>query len=532
MADIVGIYYQKLLELMLTGSGKIRVPSKFHDQVKAIDVLLKNDKTAIVSTIYEYMVQSASVDINFTSTNEKVNNLFFDLDKNLNSNVNIDIPRGIRSFTEQYFRERWKSSFIVLNIRWKEVDGYIIPYRMWFMDGASIHAKNEKKLLNTNDYYYGRPKDKKVNIIENSPTTSILIRKPYNQWYDLYPTPYFIKKGTLYHALFKERIIEKQAEFLDSAFPYQLLIKAGSDEAMKTRQMPTEEDLKKLQKNYKNKKENIDEHTFTKGLVGAFPYDVNFEELIPNYVKVLDEKIIKSTDKNLASSLGLIELRGFSTNREESILNPKVLIEEIEDAVLDYAELWDDVIYLMKQKNEKKHRNTVKTIITVEPGIIRGFITDEMRTMIRSWYDRGIVAKESALENTTPLQFERQIRLRDEEKNKKLNYRLYPPVTQNMEKDVNDPSKPSPEDTPTDKKKKTPESKNYKNACDEIELIVKKMKSIKDIPKEIRKELSKEQATVFKNKFNEQFAKCTELKMDDYLREKTSMTYAIEAVKK
>ena len=124
--------------------------------------------------------------------------------------------------------------------------------------------------------------------------------------------------------------MEKQAEFLDTAFPYQLLIKAGSDEAMRRNQMPTDAELKKLQKEYKNRKKEIDEHSFSKGLVGAFPYDVNFEELIPDYKKVLDESIIKSTDKNLISSLGMIELRGFSSNREESILNPKILIEEIE----------------------------------------------------------------------------------------------------------------------------------------------------------------------------------------------------------
>lgn len=570
MADIVGIYYQKLLELMLTGSGKISVPKDFHSQIKLIDNLLKNDKSAIVSTIYEFMVNTATVDINFTSKNETMNNLLKDLKENINSNINIDIPRGLRTFTEQYFRERWKSSFIVLKIRWKKVDGYFIPSRMWIMDGASIYAKNDKKLLNTMEYYFGKPTEKKKNQLIETDKETILIRKPYNQWYDAYPTPYFVKKGTLYHALFKEKVLSKQAEVLDTAFPYQLLIKAGSDEAMRTKQMPSEEDLKKLQEQYKKRKEEFDEHVYSKGLVGAFPYDINFEELIPDYKKVVDDALLKPADKNLLSSLGLIELKGFSSNREEAILNPKVLIEEIQDAVFDYIELLDDVVYIMKQKNNLNRRNLSKIDISIEAGIIKAFITDEMRSMIRSLYDRGLISAPSTIENATPLNFERQLKLRDKGRKEKWTYRLYPPVTQNLEKDVNDPS------IPDDKIPGSPESKNYKNAhqgfivcenckssvdylnipesgmgyiqcpecsvnidqtgkcynaCAENNLIVKKLETIFDIPVGIKKYLSDIQANLFINKFNEKFDVCTELKMDNYLREKQSMQYAIDSIK-
>jgi len=524
MADIVGIYYQKLLELMLTGSGRISVPKEFHEQVKLIDKLIKNDTSALVTTILEFMIHTATVDINFISKNDTMNNLLGDLKKNLNSNINIDIPRGIRTFTEQYFRERWKSSFIVLKIRWRKIDGYFVPSRMWFMDGASIYAKNDKKLLNTHEYFHGKPNDKKSNILRDNEKETILIRKPYNQWYDIYPTPYLVKKGTLYHVLFKEKILSKQAEVLDTAFPYQLLIKAGSDIAMQTKQMPTEQQLKELQDQYKNRKEEFNEHQHSKGLVGAFPYDINFEELIPDYKKVIDEALLKPSDKNILNSLGMIELRGFSSNREEAILNPKILVEEITDSVLDYIELWDDVIYLMKQKNTNSRRNLSKLDITIEPGIIRAFISDEMRTMIRSWYDRGIVAKESALENTTPLKFERQLRLRDREKIEKLNIRCYPPVTQNLEKDVNDPS------IPDDKTPGSPESKNYKNA-NEAEIINKKMESANDIPNDIKKFLSKNQSELFVKKFNEKFEACTKLEIDDYLREKQSIEYAVDSIK-
>lgn len=531
MASVIDIYYQKLFDLLLSPAGKIRVPEEYHEQMRYIQELLRNDKTALISTILEFMVHTSTIDINFSSSNNTLNNLLEDWKNNINEGVNLDIPRGLRSFTEQYFRERWKSSFIILRIKWKKESGFWIPNRMWFMDGGSIYVKNEEGKLNTNKYYFGKPNDKDTNILNESTTESILIRKPYNHWYDLYPTPYLVRKGALYHALFKTKILNKQAEVLDTALPYQLLIKMGSQEAQRRGQMPTEQDMRDMEKAYQEKKQKIDEHTFAKGLIGTFPFDVNFEELIPDYQKALDEKIIRPTDKNILNSLGLIELRGFSSNREEAILNPKVLVEEINDAVLDYVELLDDVVKLILDKNKIEHRNLTKNNISIEPGIIKSFITDEMRTMIRSWYDRGLVAKKSAIENTTPLNFEHQVKLRDDERKLKLNKRLYPPVTQNLEQNENDPSEPI-DDLPDDKKPNTPEVKDYKNATEEIEIISEPMKSIRSIPDELRGVIKdKDVQRKFKEAFNEQFERSTKLKQDAKIREINSFKFAYNAIK-
>jgi len=533
MADIVQQYYEKLLTSAFSTKDRIYIPKTFHSRMKLITKLLENDSTSLISTILEFMVHTATVDINFISGNSTLDNILRTWKENLNINLNIDIPRGLRSFTEQFFRERWKSSFLVVRIRWKKQNDYWLPHRMWLMDGASIYVKNDSGKLNTNEYYFGKPTKKSSNKLSNTEKETVIVRKPYNHWYDKYPTPFLVRKGALYHALFKTKILEKQAEVLDSALPYQLLIKMGSDEAIRKGQMPNEEDMKNIEKQYQDKKDKMKDYPYSKGLVGTFAHDVNFEELIPDYIKALDEKIIKPTDKNILNSLGLIELRGFSSNREEAILNPKVLVEEVEDAVLDYIEFMKDIVYLIQEKNKDSRRNLSKNRIIVEPGIIKSFITDEMRTMIRSWYDRGIVAKESALENTTPLAFERQIRLRENERKEGLNYILYPPVTQNLEKDINDPSEPEQnEDIPEDKKKNTPEVEEYKNACSEEEYITERMKTIRSIPQNIRDYIpNKDIQREFKKAFNKQFIHGTKLGYDNKFREQMALEYAYNAIR-
>ena len=529
MSTVVEQYYNKLFDQMLSPTGKIKVANTFHNQMKQINSLLSNDKTALISTILEYMIHAGTVDINFNASNSNLTKLFESWKNNVNSDLNLDIPSGLRGFTEQYFRERWKSSFIVVNLKWHKFDGFWMPTRMYLMDGASIYVKNNKGNLNSNTYYLGKPHTEESNRLRNTETTTIIIRKPYNNWYDQYPVPYLVRKGALYHSLFKIKVLERQSDIIETAFPYQLLIKVGTQEAIKKGVGPSQTDLDTIKKKFQEQKKNFDEQTFAKGLVGAFAGDVNLEELIPDYKKALDEAILKPVDKNILYSLGMIELRGFSSNREEAILNPKVLVEEVEDAVKDYVELLNEIVKQIKIKNSGKY--TVNEKVEVQSGIIKTFLTDELRTLIRSWYDRGIVGQKSALENTTSLDYETQVKERDFEKKNKLDRKLYPRVVQNTEQNPADLS-PDNENIPDDKKPGTPEADNYKNACEETECIIEPMKTIRSIPNEIRDELNKDEQRIYKNAFNLCFAKCTELEFDDKLREQASLEFATEETKR
>lgn len=517
MADIVQQYYEKYFSLMLGAGGQISVAQDFHGQMAQVNTLLKNDQTALISTILDFMIQSATVDFGFDAQNDSLNRLLLDWKKNVNKNVNIDIPKGLRNFEEQLIRERLKSSMIAVKIRWGKMGGFKMPVKMWVMDGASIWVENKGKALNTNKYYLGQPNSKKTNILKDTEHETVLIRKPYNQWYDKYPTPYLVKSGALYHAMFKQKMLSRIAEVITTAFPYQFFIKMGTEQAINQGKAPTDEQMKKQLEMFQDSKSNTDEHQFAKGIGGAFPQDVNFEELIPSYEKVLDEKLMAPIDKNILSALGMIELKGFSSNREEMILNPKVMVEEVTDIVSDMTDFFGDIMDLIKDKNGAKY--TTNESIEVSSGVIESFMTDNMRNFVRSWYDRGLISMENGVEDTTSLNFKTQVKKREKENKDGLDILMYPRKTQNMDQEET-------EEVTPDKNTKTPEADNYKNASVETDLITEPMKTIRSIPEDIKKSLTKAEQQIFKISFNQGLEIGKSLGYDNFLLEKTAMEFA------
>lgn len=453
MAFNINTYYEEMFNALFSSNSKITIGRDFHAQVKKIDSLLNNDVTGMVTTIYDFMVQCATVPMIFETKNKSLNSIFTEWQDNVNSDVNIDIPRGFRSFSEQYFRERWKSSFIVLNIVWGKVDGYEMPVNMWFSDGASIYAEQPNDALNSTKYFIGKAKQKPL---ISTRTQTIIIRKPYNNWYDKYPTPYFVKKGTLYHALLKEKILSKQSQGLEQVFPAMLAIKMGCDEAMRRGEMPGKPALDEMKQKFINLQTSTEDRTLNNGLIGAFPYDVKFENLLPEFNKILDEKIVSGTDRNLLMSLGLIEFKGFSTNREESVLNPKPLVSEIEDAVEDFTQLIGDVIYEIRKRNSGTAKKFSAKEVTVGHAPIKALLTDAMKVLIRSLYDRGLVSKEDTVEGTSAFTFAQQVEKRKREIKENLDEIMKAPVILNQDnKDTSDnrtENEPNKEKSPAKKK--------------------------------------------------------------------------------
>ena len=521
-------YYNQVFDYLLSAGSKIKVSNNFHGQITQIDTILKNDHTALISTVLDFMVHSATVDIQFNTDNSNLTKVLQNWKKVLNTGIGIDIPRGLRSFTEQYFRERWRSSFIVLNIKWAKLDGYWLPSKMWFTDGASMYVNNNTGNLTATKYYIGKPTSDQRNLLPRA-NTDILVRKPYNQWYDEYPTPYLVKRGAIYHALFKQKILEKQGTVIESILPLLATIKMGCAEAMKKGIMPKKEDFEGMEEKFKNIRKDYDEYTASKGLVGAFPFDVNFEQLIPDLSKILNSDITQNSDKNLLSALGLIELVGFSNSREETILNPKVLVEEVVDAVLDYIELLDDVMAMVKVKNTTLHRKSMNNDIRIASGPIKSFITNDMKLLYRSWYDRGLISRSSSVEDTTGLNFEVQLNKIRKERTDGIIQDTYPPVILNQEQHADESDNPEQLKENSPEKKKT-EKDIEKSLLEEDEIILEPLTSISQIPQQIKNELSKEEQQIFKKAFNEQFEKCSD--MDNKLREYTSLDYAYNLAKK
>ena len=144
---------------------KIYVPAEYKEQVKAIKEMLNDDVSGVIDSLTDFSVQSASVNYSIESDNETLSQYFKKWLDLINKEY-IGIPTGINPLSEEYFKERWKySSFPVLKLaKWENIgDGFIVPTKMFFVDGEDITAKpkgkeKEVKLVNY-DYFLGDPKE-------------------------------------------------------------------------------------------------------------------------------------------------------------------------------------------------------------------------------------------------------------------------------------------------------------------------------------------------------------------------------------
>ena len=92
-------------ELKSLGRANINVKKTFPDQVEQIDVLLSNDKTGLVSTVLDFMIHSATVNLKIETKNPTLNDALQKWQKTvLNRNISIDIPGGLRALSTENYR--------------------------------------------------------------------------------------------------------------------------------------------------------------------------------------------------------------------------------------------------------------------------------------------------------------------------------------------------------------------------------------------------------------------------------------------
>ena len=234
--------WYSIIDSIYTKHAKIEIPSDFKSRVDEIDILLDNDYTGVVKTVYDFMVGTATVPFTFVTDNENLSNTLQNWANNqLNRNVNIDVPKGLRNLSTQYFRERWRSSFIVLNIVWDKINDYILPSRIWISDSKSINVDGKSNTLDGRKYYFGEKE-----LVSNDNKT-VLIRKPFDAQYKNMATPYFVGRGVLYNSKVKESLVKKQADILEEIIPYLLLLKAGDANLLQKNMLTNlDSDLNKL----------------------------------------------------------------------------------------------------------------------------------------------------------------------------------------------------------------------------------------------------------------------------------------------
>ena len=456
------------------------VATNFPNQVKQINKILDNDKTGRVSTIYDFMVHSATVPMKIETGNETLNTVLNKWQtKVLNRNANIGIQSGLRALSTENFRERWSSSLLGLTVQWGEEDfggnigKWTLPKRMWFLNEAAIETEKNTS-IDARKFYLKMDKNKREELKQGVNKT-VYIRRPFTALHKDTVVPYFTQRGTVFNALLKSAIVQKQSDVIESLIPLILKLQAGSDELTAQGMAPTKEQFVELKKQITDAYDRYRASGDFSDLIASLRHDVNLDYLIPDLTKIFSTTIVASVDKDLLASLGMIELQGFGT-RQEGLLNPKVMIEEVFDAVKDWSDLLNEVMLDMLQRNKGKHPQLADSEIKVIPGIIQAFLTDEMRAMIRSMYDRGDVSRQDGVEQTTGLDFETQVQRIIKEKARGLDKTCKPPIIQNMEQ-YDEPTNDNNNMEDQGKKPGSPEADNFNNA------ILKNYKSILEAKK-------------------------------------------------
>jgi len=492
--------WQSIIDAIYTKHAKIEVPSAFKERVQQIDILLDNDYTGVVKTVYDFMIGTANTNFTFVTDNENLTNMLTNWSMNeLNRNVNLDIPKGLRDLSTQYFRERWRSSFIVLNIVWDKIDGYILPSRMWFSDPTNIIVSGKMNKLDGKEYYFG--KQSPENKIISNDNKSVFIRKPFDSIYKNYATPYLVGRGVLYNSQVKESLIKKQADILEEIIPYLLLLKAGDANLLQKNMLTNlDSDLEKLKDSLKKYKRDHTYRTQEGDSILKGRYDLTVEHFIPELGKIFNDSIVKPVNWNILAGLGLIELEGFSTSRQEAIWNPKVLVEEVVDAVLDWQLLLEEVVQLIIQKNSSLHRKQMNKDIRIVPGVLKAFMTDAMKKLVKDYANTGQLAVEDSFE-ALPFGFDFEIsrKRRIQERDRGDEDLFFPRVILNQNSD-DYPTRPNitPNEIPKKKKKEEDEEAKTKD----LEAPYSKNS---DLPKSV-KVLPQAGQTLWRKIFNQSLA--------------------------
>src|SRR3990167_95213 len=83
-------------ELMTLYSGQaVVVPTRYRDQINAIDRLLKNDSSGLINSLLDFAVDSATTEFSVESSNDKLSDILDKWLANINKELIGKIPVGI-----------------------------------------------------------------------------------------------------------------------------------------------------------------------------------------------------------------------------------------------------------------------------------------------------------------------------------------------------------------------------------------------------------------------------------------------------
>lgn len=464
----------------------ITVPKKYRERVLCVKQHFEDDTSGLVNTMLDCAISSALVNYKVETKNKNLSEILNKWLLNINSDLRGKVPTGLEALAKEYFRERWKgSSNLVLRTFWSENDDLTLPTSLFFVDGEDIKVKSKTDdgvvILGDEQYYIkvGDPLNSKSTITKDDiklpklENELIFVQKPFESWGTLEPVPFLIRRGIYRNSEFLKLMSSKGEFIISKALEYLLIMKKGTERLALDGQITYDEnDLKQANEDLKNlvlrKKNEAGFPSYTTN------FDTDIQEYIPEYSKVINDTIYSPIEKRILAGLGLIEVvEGVASTRREGILNPKPFITEINQGVKDFKAMLNDIVQTIIEKNSSQHKKWMSTNFTITSTPVKTFMDDKIKTGLRSLYDRGLLSKRTLVEVVGDVDFDLEVERRIKETEEKLDDKLYPPVTQNME----DKGEDFPGDKKTDinpsPKKKTlpdrtgPEAKNFKQASKE-----------------------------------------------------------------
>jgi cation transport regulator ChaB/DNA-directed RNA polymerase subunit RPC12/RpoP len=265
---------------------------------------------------------------------------------------------------------------------------------------------------------------------------------------------------------------DKSDEVISKILPYLFVISKGTEDLfLKGDVNYSDTELKEMTDNFKAEAEKYSNEK-GKVPVNGIPFDQKYEHLIPDLSKVLKEELYRQGYRSILAGLGFIDMLEISPSRQETRMNPKAFISEINEGVSGFKAILLEVIYMIEERNKETHRKlfTDKGKLTIVSSPLR-INVEQMLDALRSGYDRGVASIETYQE-ILGLDPETETERRNKEAINGAEDRFYPHIITNQEekgKDTFVPSKPkNPKLEDQNKKKGTPESKNYKNASEQL----------------------------------------------------------------
>jgi cation transport regulator ChaB len=470
-------------------SGTILIPSKYKDQVLVTKDILKNDISGLVNSVLDFAITCGCVNFSVETNNQQLTELFNYWLSNINDDLRGQIPTGLKALQKEYLRERWKgSSFLLLRSIWEERDGFILPTKLWFVNGEDIviDDKSDTSVIGAEKYFLQIDK-RNQRPLPHSKEEKIFIQKPYESWGTSYPTPFLIRRGIYKNLKMLDALVTKGEFVITKALEYILLLKKGTEQLALANQVDftySSDELKQI-------KEKLEEVLADRRLTQGVPtytsnFDTDMQHLIPEYEKALKQELYSPIERRLLGGLGLVDvLQGVSSTRRESTLNPRPFISEVESGINDFKMILADILETIILLNRVKHPKYIGSIRKIHNTPISQFITDDIRNHFRSMYDKGVISKQTYIEVVGECDIVVEYNRRKGEHNKDFEETFYPPITVNHEQHQNVDETPEVDKNnnliPDDKKGE--EKKNYNASIPTL------YKAITDLPEEVKNSL-------------------------------------------